>query len=41
MGGQRGTDQWAGTMSQSSDTPATEQFQYSLKTLTTTVEYFW
>lgn len=35
---ERGTDQWAGTMSQSTDTPATEQFQYSLKTLTTTVE---
>ena len=27
-----------GTMSQSTDTPASEQFQYSLKTLTTAVE---
>ena len=31
-------EQWAGTMSQDSSTPADEQFQYSLKTLTTTVE---
>ena len=31
-------EQWAGTMSQSTDTPASEQFQYSLKTLTTAVE---
>ena len=35
---ERGTDQWAGTMSQSTDTPANEQFQYSLKTLTTATE---
>ena len=31
-------EQWAGTMSQSTDTPPDEQFQYSLKTLTTATE---
>ena len=35
---ERATENWAGTMSQSTDTPAGQQFQYSLKTLTTAVE---
>ena len=35
---EEGIEQWAGTMSQSTDTPANEQFQYSLKTLTTATE---